>query len=75
MVQSLNVVTVDLSPSSERHLCCIAGESVAQTGYTTWGLKEPSGFAGEACGGINNYAELLDISCNLPYPFVCEFEI
>jgi len=45
-----------------------------QAGYTKWAFGEPTNFIGEDCGGMNNNTELLDILCNVEYPFVCEFE-
>ena len=56
------------------YLCCIVGESLAEAGYNEWAFMEPTNFSGEDCGGINNKAELIDIHCNIKYPFVCEYE-
>lgn len=74
LVQSVSVVKMDLSPTSERYFCCVVGENLAQAGYTKWAFMEPTNFPGEDCGGINSNTELVDISCYTPYPFVCEFE-
>jgi hypothetical protein len=65
---------MELSPSPERHLCCVVGETLEQAGYNTWGFMEPSNFIGEDCGGMNHNVELADILCDVEYPFVCEFE-
>jgi hypothetical protein len=75
LVQSVNVVNMDLCPSSERYTCCVAGQTLAQAGYVQWAFLEPSNFPGEDCGGMKSDALLADISCNIPYPFVCEFEM
>ena len=74
-LQSLNVVTTDLSPSCEKHLCCVAGQNLAEAGYSTWGFMEPTNFPDENCGGINNNAQLVDLLCTVEYPFICEFEV
>jgi hypothetical protein len=56
------------------YLCSVVGETLAEAGYDTFAFMEPTNFSGEDCGGINKNAELVDINCNIKYPFVCEFE-
>jgi len=75
ILYSVNAVTTDLSPSSERQLSCVAGQSLVEAGYSAWGFMEPTNFEGEDCGGMNNLAQLVDITCTYKYPFVCEYEV
>ncbi|GFG32905.1 hypothetical protein Cfor_06374 [Coptotermes formosanus] len=58
----------------EGHFQTLQCETLEEAGYTTWAVLEPTSFANEDCGGINQNVQLLDIRCDVEHPFICEHE-
>jgi hypothetical protein len=74
LINTSNIATIALARSSEMYLCSVVGETLEEAGYTTWAVLEPTSFANEDCGGINQNVQLLDIRCDVEHPFICEHE-
>lgn len=57
----------------------VLGDSLAKTGYTRWsdkwGGQPDNGGGTQHCGALMKEGGLDDVSCDVPFPFLCELPL
>lgn len=59
----------------EGEFVTIHGQSIAEAGFTGWGINEPNGGVTENCGAVDKNGAIVDIQCDINIGFVCELPV